>query len=479
MKKYISVFITAALLAAVFFALPINAKGENLVPADDSSEFSHAALWSNHFGGELSAVPVLKEGWSNNYCLAFSRKGLSSWVSPCIDLYPVLSEDLLKRGTYTEYTIEFDVFYSGENPGESTVLNALFRCSNPVTLADIENTDNTEFRFRAARHEIKTGLWYHIITRPILFSPKEDVYGTQTWYFCFDSIKEDITGIYVDNFCVLPSDEGGSEGISVGYSGLKNVGVEGEVTAPPEAVILTPSPKATVPPVNPGATALPGENLLSKDDSEFESTQITWQPFGDADYKIGEGYSGNGLKMISIPHSWSSPAIDMSPYITSPGVYSVGLAVKCEGQNSTSSVDLLIRGRSANSFLHSSGNNVLTSLSSAREKTGEWFFISGQFTVTEDDIKNKNEWLLCLGSISEGTEALTIDNVQLIFGKPSNLKRIGSDGTDSDTSAFSDTVELDPSIKNAFFVSLITSVCVAGAVIAFKIKKSGKRSRNV
>lgn len=478
MKKFISVFLAAVLLAAVFFALPTNAKGENIVPADGSSEFSHTDLWSNRFGGELSAAPVLKEGWSNNYCLAFSRRGLPSWVSPCIDLYPVLSKDLQERGTDTDYTVEFDVFFSGENPGESTILNALFRCSNAVSLTETANSDNTEFRFRVARYDIKTGFWYHIVTDPIHFA-QSDVSGTQTWYFCFDSIKDDITGIYIDNFCVFQNSGTGTAGISAGYSGLTNVGIEGEVTAPPEDVILTPSPRATVPPVGPDATALPGENLLSKDDSEFESAQITWQPFGDADYKIGEGYSGNGLKMISIPYSWSSPAIDISPYITSPGGYSVGLAVKCEGQNRASNISLLIRGRSANSFLRASGENVLTSLSSAYGKTGEWFFISGQFTVTDEDIKNKNEWLLCLGSISEGTETLTIDNVQLIFGKPSNLKKTGDNGSDSETNAFSNTVELDPSIKNAFYISLAASVCTAAAVIAFKIKKSGKRSRNV
>lgn len=468
MKRVISAFITAVFIAAVFFVLPASAAGENLVSEENSSVFKNPSLWSEPYGGYITRVKVENSGDTSNCCLGFFRERFYSWESPCIDLYPVIGKDIRESGKGKDYVISFDVFFAGLAPGEKTLLNALFRCTNEVSASIIQNSESTEFRFAVTRYEIKTGLWYHI-EAPVRFE-YTDVSGEQTWNFCFDSLDETVKAIYIDNFSVVEGFDVGS--IQNGYSGQTNAGVAGE-TAAPSYVISQPTATPTATPIrnviqSPIATAQPGENLLSEDESEFEDSLITWIPFGGAVCEIGEGYSGNGLKMTSVPHSWSSPALDIAPYITSPGVYSVGLAVKVKGESEMSSVNLLIRGTRENSFLHASGNNVLTSLSSARGKTNEWFFVTGSFTVTEEDIKNKDQWLLCLGSISEGTKSLTIDKVQLVFGKASNIERIE---TEAGAGIFIKNVEFDRGIANAFYVSVAISLFAVTAVIAFKIKK--------
>lgn len=481
MKKFISVFLAAVLLAAVFFALPINAKGENIVPADDSSEFSRADLWSNHFGGELSAVPVLKEGWSNNYCLAFSRKGLPSWVSPCIDLYPVLSEDLLKnsaQGETVRYKIEFDFFIGGdESAASKTQINTLFRCTNEISSTHIANSDNTEFRFSTGDTEIYMQYWYHFTTSASF--AYEDVSGTQQWLFCFDSINDNVTGIYIDNFSVCRTEKSISKKVTPDYSGTESVGVEGERTED-ISIIKAEEIKRPVSIPDTGEIVTTSKNLLTGSDTDFETEDVNWYSFGRAQIAFAEGYEGNGLKMSTIVASWSSPAINIAPYINQAGVYSVGFFIKFEGENEESQANILLRGGSPTSFMDQSGGNVLGTLSTFRVKNGEWKFVSGEFTVKAEDLANKDEWILCIGSISDGTTTATIDNAQVIFGRMSDLKKgDGSGESELPNNVINSSVELDPSIKNAFYVSLAASVCAAAAVIAFKIKKSGKRSRNV
>lgn len=477
MKKSVSVF--AVLLSAIFFVLPAGAAGENLVPDEDSSIFLHTSLWSNPFGGTISSAQVIRNGDEDNYCLAFGREGFGSWVSPCIDLYPVLSKDLLGNtagGDPVTYKIEFDLFLSGkQNSSKKTKINTLFRCSNVVSNSGTTNEDGTEFRFPLGNAEIYMHYWHHF-TLSVRFK-LSDVSGIQTWLFCMDSIGNEVTGMYIDNFSVCRTKKNVLTEIVPDYSGTENAGVAGEYT---EEAGTVKSGEIKKPDTTPLPNEAAGKNLLSGSDSDFETQDINWYSFGNAKFYFSGGHSGKGLKMTEIPASWSSPAINVAPYINQPGVYSVGFFVKFEGSNEGSTANLLMRGGSANSFMAKSGANVLATLSEFKVKNNEWCFVSGEFTVKKSDIANKDEWILCIGSISEGTTAITFDDAQLILGRATDLKNINVIAEEESNEAkIHSSVEFDKSIKKAFYVSLVSSVFIGGAVIASKIRKSKKRSRYI
>lgn len=210
-------------------------------------------------------------------------------------------------------------------------------------------------------------------------------------------------------------------------------------------------------------------NLLPEDDSTFENglSNTLWYSFGGAGFTIGDGATGEGIKMNYIPNSWSSPTIDLSQFINEPGVYSVGLAIKAETKNDTVNMSLLIRGNKRNSFIIQHGNNFYYNLGSVKTKSDTWTYISDEFEVTQDDIDRKGKWELCLASVPDDVTAVYMDNAELIKGKDEELTGISAIFKTEENGDIK--AVFDESVKETFFWALATSLGIALFVTAFKI----------
>lgn len=224
-------------------------------------------------------------------------------------------------------------------------------------------------------------------------------------------------------------------------------------------------------------------NLLPEKDASFEGglKDTLWYSFGGAGFTSGEGISGDGIKMNYIPQSWSSPAIELSQFISEPGVYSVGFAVKTESKNDTVNMALLIRGVRRNSFIVQHGNNFFYTLDSIKTKSDTWTYVSGEFEVTQDDIDRKSKWELCLASVPEDVTDIYIDNAELIKGTKDKLTGISAKdiaGVNGDANENRDVkATFDPSVKETFVWALATSLGIALFTTVFKINNKEEVTR--
>lgn len=128
-----------------------------------------------------------------------------------------------------------------------------------------------------------------------------------------------------------------------------------------------------------------------------------------------DGAPGKSLKM-TMPQStaapYSSAAIDIAPYITSPGEYIVTFDYKVTSANDVKPFYVLIRTDKEYSFSKTYNGNIYGELDGTKiGASGAWYTYSSVLTVTQEDINSKGSWKLCLHRISSEVSEIYIDNV--------------------------------------------------------------------
>lgn len=378
MKRIFAFLCSAALLCCIpVFAAPEG----NLLPAAVSQMNPSNQAWFP-FGG---TVEYRQE--EQNTFLAYKTQPGQSWCSPALDLF-----GWVKKGGAGEYQIQFDIMVSTSL--EKTALNALFRCSNKTTHCTTPNDDATEFRGGLGRmDEMVHDVWRHIT---VSFDvAKEDLTGTQTWLFCFDSIPDDISYIYLDNVEL----EKKSDTVPTAKAGQ---------SANPVAAISGEK-----------ITANNGNNLIEKASADFDNIQdlkeSRWVSFQGSPVLVEKGgYVGNCIAMYDVPYSWSSPALNIYPYIKEPGQYTISMLVKVVFEGEAANISITLRGDSANSFIQDHTTQFFSGIGGAEVTSGQWAVATGTFLVAPEDLQDAHNWMVCLGNLPANSASVRIDSVELI-----------------------------------------------------------------
>ena len=220
------------------------------------------------------------------------------------------------------------------------------------------------------------------------------------------------------------------------------------------------------------------KNLISDAGYGFEgdmgSIQAAgWAPFSNAVIGISdEGYEGKCLKASGFKYTWSSPSIDLFPFVkgNGSGVYSVSMMLKVETDKDYSA-KLILRGTRTNSVIKQSGSNFFGDIGAKTVEPNEWTRVTASFEVTNGDIDAADSWTLCLSHIPTEVTAVCIDNFVFIKGSVSELpaENIGGDVSEEKK----DDALYDPSIKESIIKACIfTGITV---IIVTVLKIYGKK----
>ncbi len=396
MTRTVSLLCAAALICLVFCGITGSAvTGINLLPQDASEMNPFNDSWFP-FGGELEYRQM--EG---NSVLVYSTLPGKSWCSPAVEIF-----SLIQASGAGEYRLEFDIMISTSQV--SSGLNTLFRCTNNTSVCTSANDDKSEFRGSVGRiNEISNNTWRHFSST--FGVSQEDIAGNNSWILCFDAIGDDISYIYLDNVSLVK---------------------QSETYTPPTPTPIPPQensdPLMEVTDVK--ISADNGTNLIEKASADFDTISdasgCRWFPFqGDALTVEKTGYQGNCITLHNVRYSWCSPALNLYPYITQTGQYSVAMLIRVDFKGAASSPSLTLRGDSQNSFIQKHNSQFFTGIGGTQKEivSGEWTAVSGTFTVSQGDLTGAHHWALCLGNLPEDTASVSIDSVSLVRGEAIQL----------------------------------------------------------
>lgn len=200
---------------------------------------------------------------------------------------------------------------------------------------------------------------------------------------------------------------GGSGGGSSGGSGSNTGGV--------------------VPPSGGGDSSIIEKNLIPAVSSNFNSvssvSQTAWTiKYGSVSPTISSsGYGGTKClyytKAASSSENYFSPAINLAPYITSAGYYTIRFQYKVAASGEVAPFTGLIRGTAAdqNSFIQENNGNYYANLVTAPSvQPGKWQTYEATFKVQAGDVKTSANWNFCVHLIADQVTGIYIDNFELI-----------------------------------------------------------------
>lgn len=198
---------------------------------------------------------------------------------------------------------------------------------------------------------------------------------------------------------------GGSGGGSSGGSGSNTGGV--------------------VPPSGGGDSSIIEKNLIPAASSNFNSvssvSQTAWTiKYGSVSPTISSsGYGGTKClyytKAASSSENYFSPAINLAPYITSAGYYTIRFQYKVAASGEVAPFTGLIRGTAAdqNSFIQENNGNYYANLVTAPSvQPGKWQTYEATFKVQAGDVKTSANWNFCVHLIADQVTGIYIDNTK-------------------------------------------------------------------
>ncbi len=159
-------------------------------------------------------------------------------------------------------------------------------------------------------------------------------------------------------------------------------------------------------------------------DDATKITDTAWKRFNNKDsvelFLDEDGFVGKCLRFTkddSADSSYHTAMIDIAPYITKPGDYTVRFKFKVIGADGENNVFAgVIRTDSKTSFTPERKNNSLTYAGTGTATPVDddvWYLYTGQFSVLEEDLGVGGKWRLGLQSIQEGVSEVYIDEVEL------------------------------------------------------------------
>ena len=168
-----------------------------------------------------------------------------------------------------------------------------------------------------------------------------------------------------------------------------------------------------------------------------------------------DGAPGKSLKMTmpkTTAASYSSAAINIAPYITVPGEYTVTFDYKVTSSYDVKPFYVLIRTDKVYSFSKNDGNgNIYGELDGAKTgASGAWYTFSSKLIVTKDDLKNKGTWNLCLHRILSAVSDISIDNVVIANRYSANfIPDVSSDFETAENISSTGWSKLGDSVENS------------------------------
>ena len=451
MKQFLCVLCVAMLLIPLLCGVGVYAvTGINILPEGTAAMDSSANDWIPFGGGKIEYRQV-----GGNVILAYQTIPGKSWCSPAIEIF----QPILANGSGV-YQLELDIKVSTSQ--ETTSCNTLLRCTNRTSHCTTANEDNTEYRGSLGRITgLRNDFWQHFSTT--FEVTKEDISGADTWFFCFDSIGEDISYIYLDNVALIKQSEDFA----------------------PTPIMPTPIQPTPKPFQNNTANSFStvtsnkittdnGKNLIEKASAEFEGisnvTNTQWYAFQGENMVVdGTGYVGNCITMQSVPYSWSSPAINIYQYITEPGPYTVSLMMRVVFTGEATTPSLTLRGDAQNSFIQKQDTQFFTGIGSVQDKieSGQWYELLGTFTAVESDLAGAHNWTICLGGLPEQTVSVSIDSISLIKGA---AVLPADENNETEQNAAASKVIFNPLTGVAAIATAAVTVSIVLITISLKIK---------
>ncbi len=480
LKRSIAVFI----IMSILFSIPIlsvSAKGANLIPANEAA-MNDISSWKAFHGGKITMGNV-----SGENVLYVSELGKQTWNSPSYDIYDIIRTDVLKKGG-GRYQISFSIALTVTGDEEQEITTTI-RGTNQAGIFNVHNDDKTAFWRQLSIVFGKNGEWKdYSITFGV--KPEDVVNEGEEWLFCFDGVPSSVTGMYIDDFSVCRYSNDSQQTVlmhSCMPSKKTFSGVSSKVTPTPVPRV-TPSANGNTT-VNTEKTEV-GKNLLDEKTSTLDNVtalgQTAWITFSNIGLSISDGgYSGSCLMATSPTVVWASPAINIFPYIKEAGTYSFSAMMKVTGGTDEAAYAFIIRGTRENSFIPQRDGNFYGGVGSAKLKLGEWTRITGQFTVTDDDLREQDTWTLCVSNIPLDVGELCLDEVVLIKGTEKQLPEIKEpdEGVLVNTGSvnkYAEGVLYKPELKDAIITTSIITFAVvvlsiAGKIFLPRLIKKGKK----
>ncbi len=474
MKKSIAVITAMVVLFITLSCFTVSAAG-NICTASP-------AEWTGFYTKGLTV---------SGTTLICTRTQRSSWCTPAFDIFRYINDSLAtENAKRVKYEYVLDAAFFSDSTDKNGSVNSLLRCNNKIGLCDAANGNKTEYRGSLGKYiDIEYGIKY-TFTNTFCIS-QSDLLNAKQWLFCFDGIDESVSRIEIYSFEINRVDAVGDDEIAIGAVSIRK---NGEAQPIPTQTVKPIDKKIETTPgriIMPARTAKPlekGKNLIEEMSSDFNDavrvSDTAWEAFSCGMLQLAESYDGKCIKTDSLPNSWSSPSIDLYPYITSAGTYSVGFAYKVVLGGTQGDAKFAIRGKAANSFLQQHGSNVFSEFGSNRIISDTWQYHCFSFDVTEDDINAPNEFNFCFSSIPENVKSVEIDDFVLVFGDKNSLPAQPelpvNESADiqqrPSANAGGRKTFFDPRIKSASVITLVITAVTVGVVIAFKLIKYKKEN---
>ena len=476
MLRKIGVLMLATVMA-FSFALTVN--GENsvarqeLIP-ESSKTMNNTTQWYSFSGATISYRDETLPSGQSDKVLVSEWNNTATWSSPAIELYPILSADVKKNGSgrfQLSFLVKAEEYSEEGNVSISPILRST--CYNNVSSGVGGGAYLGGFGSFATKLEV--GKWYkYSSTFCILESDLGS--GDESWFFCFDGIKAKHMKWCIDDFSIVRISD------NVNNTAILDATVEeGTKFDGAKAPAATPEPSKNGLQVNDSNTEK--VNLLKSEASTFETQDIAstgWSAFSGGMVSLtDQGYTGRGLAFSGGTDTWHSPSLNVRPYITEAGQYSLRLNVKYTGGNEINNLVMIIRTQGETAFSKQHGNNfygdINKSLAVARD---EWQTFVCTFTVDQKDLEDTNAWNLCISRIETGVTAVYVDEVYLIKGTKDGLSEINSETylAVADEEKKDDFYPKDVT-KAAITAGIVTFV-ITGSVIALKIVIDIRKRKN-
>lgn len=168
-------------------------------------------------------------------------------------------------------------------------------------------------------------------------------------------------------------------------------------------------------------------NVLPEKASVFDTAQSVsdtlWsKKYGSPTVTLSDDGAPNKCLKFTVPNKYSSPAVNLADYITYAGLYRISFDYKVKTSKDVEPFRALIRSDKVYSFTKQVGNNIYGEIGKAQLSANNvWYTFTAYLNVTEDDLKNKDRWDLCVHEVNSAVSEIFIDNAVVSAAYSDNL----------------------------------------------------------